>query len=112
MRVEETFAKFCSKFLEGVVLSDESVMIIFDPVVYFDVLEGHEDTSYFFFVGDFTLVKVGVKVLDELCENGRGNMTRCEDWGGFVTVVVFYRCHVLERRVRSGGRHNEDVVVR
>ena len=69
--------------------------MFFDPVVYFDILEGHEDIPDFVFVWDFAFVEVRVEILNELSEDGRGDGTRCEDWSGFVSVMEFDGHHVL-----------------
>ena len=63
MGVEEVFAKFGCEGFEGVAISEKFFLIIFNPIIDLNVLEGHKRVTDFVFVFDFTLVEVGIEVL-------------------------------------------------
>ena len=95
--VKETLAEFCCECVEGIILTQELFLIVFDPVIDFDILERHEDVVDFIFIADFTFVKVGIEVLNELCEDGGRDRSLRQDGGGFVCVVEFNCCHIEMR---------------
>ena len=94
VRVKGAFMEFSCERIKGKIISKELILIVFDPIVYFDILEGHEDIPNFVFIHDFALVEVGVEILNELSEDGRGDGTHCEDWSGFLSVMEF-DCHLV-----------------
>ena len=67
--------EFHCKRIKGKVISEKLILVIFDPIVYFDILEGHEDIPDFVFISDFAFVEVRVEILDELSKDGRGDGT-------------------------------------
>ena len=71
VRVEEMFTEFSCEGIKGKIISKELILIVFDPIVYFDILEGHEDIPYFVFIHDFAFVEVGVEILNELSKDIR-----------------------------------------
>jgi hypothetical protein len=78
-------------------------MIVFDPVVDFYILERHEDVLDFIFIRYFAFVEVGVEVLYELSEYGWRNRSCSENGWGFMSVMEFDHCHIMERRCGGCG---------
>ena len=52
--------KFGSKGIEGKIVSQETILIVLDPVINFYVLEGHKNTVNLFFVGDLAFMEVRI----------------------------------------------------
>ena len=93
MWVEESLPEFSCEVLESVSFCQELILIVFDPIIDFDVLEQHENITDFIIVINFAFVKVRVKVL-ELSEDCRRNRPYRENRCCFVCIVKFDSCHV------------------
>ena len=104
------FAEFRSEGLKSKTISEEAILIVFNPIVNLNVLERHQAIANFVFVGYFTLMEVGGEVLYKLCENCRGDVSGCQNGSRFVTVVEFDCCHVMRSRNVRCGRHREAIV--
>ena len=94
MWVKESLPEFGCEVLEGVSFCQELILIVFYPIIDFDVLERHENIMDFIIVINFAFVKVRVKVLKELSEDCRRNHPFRENRCCFVCIVKFDSCHV------------------
>ena len=95
VRVQEAFPEFRCKVFESEILSQELVLVVLDPVVNFYVLKRHEDVANFVFIGNLAFVKVGIEILNELRENGRGDGAGSEDRSSFMGIVELDSGHVV-----------------
>ena len=77
MRVQEPFTELCSECIEGKIISKEANLIVFYPIVDFNVLEGHKYIANFVLVWYFTFMEIRIEVLDELGENCGRDATGC-----------------------------------
>jgi hypothetical protein len=110
VRIEKTFTQFQGEGLESEVIREEEIMVVFDPVVNFYVLEGHQYVLDFVLIWDFAFAKVGIEILDELGEYCRRYRSSCKNGWGFVRVMKLYGSHVMKRGSRGCGGHREAVV--
>ena len=97
VRIEEAQAKFRGECLEGESICHELILIVFDPIVDFNVLEGHQYVPNLVLICDFAFMEVRFEVLDQLRKDGRGDGSRGEDGSRFVSFMEFYCGHVLHR---------------
>ena len=107
MWIEEMFSQFSSEGFKRVTVCEESVVVILNPIVNFDVLEGHQYISNFIFVCDFALVEVRSEILYELSEDCRRDSASSKNWCSFVGVVEFNSSHVVDVGVERCLRHCE-----
>ena len=110
MRIKEVFLKFGSKRFKCITVYEKHVVIVLNPIVNFDILEGHQYISNFIFICDFSFVEVRSEILYELRKDSRRDSPRRKDRHSFVRVMELNGSHVMNVGVEWCMGHCERVV--